>query len=292
MNINHPHHRIIHSPEEISTNCSPLLSPDLQQDIQGKEIVQDGLVLEPAIFTLYKQHIINQLVQKEQREGRLSYHNTHHALDVYESVEELLMIKKLLGERKIIQEGTFPPYEEQILYFAALFHDWVSDEKESAIAFDRFLRERHFSLYQRILGQGLIMGTTYPRKNLPRKEDKERDYTPQTDMEKILAIADLSGYKRTWEEWIDESLRVLQEGSTRPKTLLEWLKNQFAFLQYVLSRQTPESLVAWGLQLDEKTRKVHILIDLLEHNDQDPEVEQLLRDVQGKIKPFLQHTTW
>jgi len=51
MNINHPHHRIIHSPEEISTNCSPLLSPDLQQDIQGKEIVQDGLVLEPAIFT-------------------------------------------------------------------------------------------------------------------------------------------------------------------------------------------------------------------------------------------------
>jgi len=202
------------------------------------------------------------------------------------------MIKKLLGERKIIQEGTFPPYEEQILYFAALFHDWVSDEKESAIAFDRFLRKRHFSLYQRILGQGLIMGTTYPRKNLPRKEDKERDYTPQTDMEKILAIEDLSGYKRTWEEWIDESLRVLQEGSTRPKTLLEWLKNQFAFLQYVLSRQTPESLVAWGLQLDEKTRKVHILIDLLEHNDQDPEVEQLLRDVQGKIKPFLQHTTW
>jgi hypothetical protein len=110
-------------------------------------------------------------------------------------------------------------------------------------------------------------------------------------MEKILAIADLSGYKRTWEEWIDDSLRVLQEG-TRPKTLLEWLKNQFAFLQYVLSRQTPESLVAWGLQLDEKTRKVHILIDLLEHNDQDPEVEQLLRDVQGEIKPFLQHTTW
>jgi hypothetical protein len=239
---------------------------------------------------MYRRHIIAQLVQKEKQEGRHSYHNINHALAVYGGVEELLTIKKMLGERRIIQESSFAPYEEQVLYLAALFHDWVSDEKESAIAFDRFLREKHFSLYQRILGQGLIMGTTYPRRNSTQNNRKEqRDYTPQTDMEKILAIADLSGYKLSWEEWIDESGRVLQEGTARPKTLIEWMRNQMLFLEYVINRQTPESLVYWGLQLDEKKKKLSLLVDIIERGlaIEDPVLQQAMHAIREKIEPLL-----
>ena len=157
MKIEGTHHRI-GSPEEISRNCSPILSPDLMSDMQGKEIVQNGIILSNSVFSMYRRHIIAELLKKEKQEGRRSYHNTAHALDVYRGVEELLSIKKLLGERHIIQESSFPPYEELVLYLAALFHDWERDEKESALVFDRFLRGKKFSLYQRILGQGLIMG--------------------------------------------------------------------------------------------------------------------------------------
>ena len=155
MKINSPHH-IIATPEDISKNCSPVLSPDLQADMKGKDIIQNGVVLSNPVFAMYKRQIIAVLLQKEQQEGKRSYHNTTHALDVYGGVEELLTIKRMLGERGIIQESSFAPYEEQVLYFSALFHDWVRDEKESALAFDQFLKEKGFSLYQRILGQSLI----------------------------------------------------------------------------------------------------------------------------------------
>jgi hypothetical protein len=108
-------------------------------------------------------------------------------------------------------------------------------------------------------------------------------------MEKILAIADLSGYKLSWEEWIDESGRVLQEGTARPKTLIEWMRNQMLFLEYVINRQTPESLVYWGLQLDEKKKKLSLLVDIIERGlaIEDPVLQQAMHAIREKIEPLL-----
>lgn len=244
----------------------------LYQDIQevGGFSIHDNKVFAEDKLAGMEQEIRDRLVAYDQKHPN-AYHNSLHAESVLQRVKELIGLAQL------------SEYEAQTIRVSALFHDaehsgaalrqdgWTNEEA-AALAADQYLKDKGFSLYQRLLARGHIIGTRFP------------DGTPFTPGERLLAIADVGGFKDSWAEGVQESARVLQEVSPqkRQQSLTDWLAGRKMFLQHVRLRMTPEAERLWGERFEERVR----IVDRLIADNNAPEMDVVRKEIGPLLRPL------
>ena len=72
---------------------------------------------------------------------------------------------------------------------------------------------------------------------LPKgKQHYFRSYEPETDLQKLLALADVSGFTKGWPGWVDEGLCLLEESPQRALFDIDaWLMYEEGFVDFYLS---------------------------------------------------------
>jgi hypothetical protein len=263
---------ILKDPAEISENAKKIISSDLREDIKtlGIDKSQDK-EFDMVIFKDIKNEVIGKL--KEIDSVRKNpYHNAEHAIEV-------------LGRaRKLMEKIILPLSRRQIVELSALFHDYdhcgrthrfepdgLSNEEYACLHADKYAKSIGFSVHQRILVQGLIIGTTFGNPQIG----------PKTELEKLLAIADVGGFEKSFEKWIEDSANVLKEVpiEKRPASAVEWLNNALNFINWIKERITPEAQKYWGKGLEEKEKIISQLI-------QSPEGENM-NIINSKVLPLI-----
>lgn len=239
---------------QLTPNATHIVANQLVSDLNkyGLSDKDDDHVIPVRELQSIRREILAKI--KEFDRGRkLAYHNVNHTRSVYTRVGQLLKKAKLSQS------------DNQLLKFAALFHDLIHGpkngkhlqddltfEEQSAIEADFYGEKIGLSTRQRVVLYGLIISTTFSNPNI----------RPFTKMEKNLVIADLGGFNHSCQAWLLESWQVTQEipQELRPTSLQNWLSEQNKFLEYVRERLTPEALeLSWELALDNKFQLVDLL---------------------------------
>ena len=172
------------------------------------------------------------------------FHNEHHTLEVARRAYDMAM-----------NTGRFSLNELRLLYLAGLYHDFdhagvtyrqlVKDEKFSneevaAIAFDEFLGQ-HLSIQQRIIGQGLIVSSSFGQLGCVKlpKPELERNYQPWTEMEWILHLADISSVDCSFAKFLEHGQDLIaemrQHNVACPKCWSEFIRFEDGFVRYFLA---------------------------------------------------------
>jgi len=205
---------------------------------------------------------------------RLPYHNSFHTRDVLNRIDLLAQAAQIKAE------------DHLLLRLAALFHDYIhgrknssdnipkSYEYRSALAADKFLKAKGFSLVQRTIVAALIRSTTF---NHP-------DIVPRTHLEKLLVSADLGGFLQPASIWIQESVNVTLElpPSKRPKNLQAWIKNQQIFLMST-QKKLPSLVRSLGWLKELRHKKV-LLKNLSNSKKDDLELRNLRKLIITSLK--------
>lgn len=66
------------------------------------------------------------------------------------------------------------------------------------------------------------------------QQNLKRDYAPKTPIQKLLALADVGGFRKGWDEWVNESLRLVEEQGSVPEDVDAWLKTREGFTIYYI----------------------------------------------------------
>lgn len=181
------------------------------------------------------------------------YHNEQHSAEVAQRMEDLLSNLK--------NPDSVAPREKQLLIEAAWRHDddhagntyrqlargatgtsmsneeWsvllgIEDMRELLSATDIDFLESH------ILATSFGQNSAALQKAFPNDPDLQknlkRDYTPSTPTQKLLALADVGGFRKGWDEWADESLRLVEEQGSVPEDINAWLKTREGFTAYYI----------------------------------------------------------
>ncbi|GEM_PF-1888108 len=176
------------------------------------------------------------------------YHNRRHTEEVIERVSVLASHAQPRLETE----------ETDLLKLAALFHDYghsgrtirqtslsasrpdLSNE-EFAAEEARVRLSKDLTAEQLEVVKNLILATSFGQADA--KSVYYRPYQPKTLLEKLLALADIGGFQKPFEEWVEESFRVLQEAdpATIPPTFERWLETRYGFLNYCLAKVTEVS---------------------------------------------------
>ncbi|MDO8648216.1 MAG: HD domain-containing protein [Candidatus Peregrinibacteria bacterium] len=231
------------------------------------------------------------LVDIERDAAELSYHNDQHTREVIARVKNLASHSKL------------SPQQQKLLVLAALFHDYghagqtirqtspkkdihgedLSNEEFAA----RKAREKlgaSLSVGQIIRLQEMILRTSFGQN--VQGSPHYRDYAPKEDQDTLLALADVGAFmEKSFEQWVEESLRVLVESAALPQDFAAWKKNRTGFLGgYVRSK-----LEAVKHQLDEKyyqelAEKLNAMIQKI-----DTELESTVVNLGGSVVGGLLH---
>ena len=206
------------------------------------------------------------------------YHNADHTREVLDRTKEILAF-----------EPEIPAPEAQAAQFAALFHDFrhtgktlrqapdgLSNEQLASIIADHHAKAKGFSLSQRVLSRGIILGTTFGNPSIK----------PETRLERIVAMADIGGFRKPWDDWVEESARVLQEAdpATRPKDLAAWLKGRKGFLTGFIRPRLealPPAKQAWEKELKDKED----IVDRLIAGDTGPDLEAVRKHIEPLLQP-------
>lgn len=267
------------SPKEITANASTIASYELRE--ATKNGVDTSLKHELTRGELDR--VINRSIARQRRldaKKRNPFHNADHELMVVENGIELA------------ERGGVANWLAQTMHIGHAMHDfrhpgfvrpvvddkWTNEEY-SAVACNAVMTACGFSPYQRVLGYGGIIGTTFRPDN---------SIKPETDFETLFAVADLgvSISRRTYEEWIRTSAGVTAEltPEKRVKSIQEWIRNsELWFFEFVKSnRWHGIAEQAWGNMY---RQKVGILHDLLRDERSHPKVMELIRE---HVEPLLQ----
>jgi hypothetical protein len=198
-----------------------------------------------------------------------SYHNRQHAEEVAQNTQEFL---KNLADPNILTEK-----QKTLLVEAALRHDdghFGNTYRQDIIGGDMSNEEYAVSLLRKDFEGQLdeeslafmeenILATSFGQNNLDKlpenKKGYYRTYSPETDSQKLLAFADVSGFTKGWNAWADESMRLLEESpSNTPKDIDAWITNREGFVNYYISELlsdlngtlTPEYIAELNKKLD------------------------------------------
>ena len=173
-----------------------------------------------------KERILNLL--DEQLPGDLTYHGTHHTLDVLDVCNAY------------IERGSIEERDALLLRTGVLFHDFGftrsfdDHERNGVILAERVLPDFGFSPEEIKIVEGLIMSTKIPQK-------------PETELEKIICDADLDYLGR--DDYYPISNTLFQELKSlgKIKTQAEWNALQVGFLEahkyhtsYAIENRQPE----------------------------------------------------
>jgi len=164
----------------------------------------------------------------EQLPGDLTYHGTHHTLDVLDVCNAY------------IERGSIEERDALLLRTGVLFHDFGftrsfdDHERNGAILAEKVLPDYGFSPEEIKIVEGLIMSTKIPQK-------------PETELEKIICDADLDYLGR--DDYYPISNTLFQELKSlgKIKTQAEWNALQVGFLEahkyhtsYAIENRQPE----------------------------------------------------
>ena len=164
----------------------------------------------------------------EQLPGDLTYHGTHHTLDVLDVCNAY------------IERGSIEERDALLLRTGVLFHDFgftrsfEDHERNGVILAGRVLPDFGFSPEEIKIVEGLIMSTKIPQK-------------PETELEKIICDADLDYLGR--DDYYPISNTLFQELKSlgKIKTQAEWNALQVGFLEahkyhtsYAIENRQPE----------------------------------------------------
>ncbi|PJE75690.1 hypothetical protein COV04_03775 [Candidatus Uhrbacteria bacterium CG10_big_fil_rev_8_21_14_0_10_48_11] len=278
-------------PEEITPNARTIVAPRLREAIEREGIVAGGKTFSEEEIDAMKEELF--ALQASADEGHKNpYHNEGHGRDVDKRFETLLATFDLPNWQRAAYRlipATHDLYHSGEMKRVA--DDGLSNEEIAAVAGDGFAEEKGFSPYQRAILYGGNIGSTFGNPEVH----------PETTIEKVFALADVGGFTKTWDDWIEESGNVLAEQSaekhiTSPK---EWLNSQQAFIEYcegLLDDVRKETLgnnrmitvlSNWGRHLEEKKRTVETLLGLAAKEDGSETKHQRWSAVKEYILPFL-----
>ena len=192
----------------------PVISPALQEACSNEVLWNEAdRQLPREVLTNTASQILAEIKAQS-----LQYHNHLHTIDVIERAA-------VLSSALLVSPA---PLDRQMLQIAALMHDYghagkpkrqqtpgvdrpdLSNEEYAALKADEIFAA-HISVQQRLLLQRLILATTYYDSN---EEQKVSPYRPLSDLEKVLALADLGTFDRGFKNWFRDSLLVLAENSS------------------------------------------------------------------------------
>ena len=173
-----------------------------------------------------KERILNLL--KEQLPEDLTYHGTHHTLDVLQVCDAY------------IERGSIKERDALLLRTGVLFHDFgfthsfEDHERNGAILAEKVLPDFGFGPEDIKTVEGLIMATKIPQK-------------PETELEKIICDADLDYLGRDDYYPISDTLFQELKSLGKLETEAEWNDLQIRFLEahryhteYALENRQPE----------------------------------------------------
>ncbi|MFH0874048.1 MAG: hypothetical protein V1846_04410 [Candidatus Komeilibacteria bacterium] len=171
------------------------------------------------------------------------YHNKQHAEEVQANVKKFL---DNLSDNTLLTEK-----EKAMLLECALRHDdGHSGNTYRQDTLDDGLSNEEYAV--KLLGEdthGLlpdddlrfmrdnILATSFGQSDKAKLPDNKktyyRDYGPKTPAQKLLALADVSGFIKGWDGWIDESMRLLEESpQNSPANMTDWIVNRHGFIKY------------------------------------------------------------
>lgn len=242
--------------ERISPNARDIKIPRLKDAIQREGLEGPAKILSELELKDALEKVFARQKGEFEKEHSNFYHNADHLKEVVSRTDNLL--SQLQG---------IEPGARQLMLIAAAFHDFghpgkskrdepdgFSSEEYSAQFADQFAETLGLSVRQRVELYGLIIGTTFGSKNIK----------PETRNEKLLAIADIGGFTKKWDEWVIESADVLMEedDASWPKDVKEWLEKRLLFIKHIQTRldELPDVKALWQVHLDDKRTTVEALI--------------------------------
>jgi hypothetical protein len=225
---------------------------------------------EDAIMALKIDVLVLKVLQ-EMRSLDNEYHNDEH-------VSQVMVRSDQIGTH-VIPELSDQEHED--LMVAALFHDaghcGQTDRKtctrdvprkdltneEYSVVLMREALQNHLPESRLARIEGMILSTTFGQTPHP--------HPATTKLEKILVLADVGGFLKPFDEWVRESLLVLEEAipSGVPADFAAWKKTRIGFLDgYVrglLTQILPLVDADYGTglkaKLDETVALVHSDLD-------------------------------
>jgi hypothetical protein len=210
-------------------------SPSIDASYENLKKLTD--ILDDAREKLYKRL----------QESKNAYHNLQHSQEVSQTL-------KIFLDHLATNTAPINKKEKLLLLECALRHDdghSGSTYRQDIAGGDLSNEEYAVKLLKQDLEQYLsaedikfmenhILATSFGQNNkdtLP--EDKQsyyRQYKPETDSQKLLALADVSGFIKGWDEWANQGFRLLEESpQNTPPNIDTWIINGENFLNYYVS---------------------------------------------------------
>ncbi|NOY14827.1 MAG: hypothetical protein GXP43_01265 [bacterium] len=208
--------------------------------------------------------LVEKLLSHKDKQIPLVYHNKAHTLNVLDRLNLLLKIHRLTNDQT-----------RSLLRLAALFHDFsphtynpnplVLAEFIAATEADLFARRINLSLTDRLFIQEAILSTRF-------------DTKPLLFEGLLLHAADLAGFIKPWEGWLQESSSLIQEMSPHLKlrNLSDWQTFSLNFLHRAYPRIQSVIPPAWQ-------KAWHQTVD----NVKNPTQPRLLPALKKHIIPLL-----
>ena len=199
---------------------------------------EEGLMLSDADYQMIREKI---LVAIEQDCSENFYHKRPHT----EEVEARFL--------RLAKEANLSPAASQLGGITALLHDYghvgrtirqettrsvarkdISNEEFSAIAADDLLGSRNLTHKQIVAVQVGILGTSFGQTEGPYA----RPYKPLSSMDKLLAFADIAGFTKGFEGWMDESMDVYREMPIKnlPQDFDALIRGRNGFIGYLQTK--------------------------------------------------------
>eukprot|EP01129_Flabellula_baltica_P012574 TRINITY_DN5687_c0_g2_i1.p1 TRINITY_DN5687_c0_g2~~TRINITY_DN5687_c0_g2_i1.p1 ORF type:complete len:285 (+),score=62.73 TRINITY_DN5687_c0_g2_i1:594-1448(+) len=184
------------------------------------------------------------------------YHDIKHSNEVKERVSILLDNLKdmsIFSEREtdLIKEAALRHDDDHVgnSYRQIIVGGELSNEEASAARAIDELRDVA-TLEELLFVEDLILATTFGQseKELNHKfpEDEElrkkllRTYHPNTDAQKLLALADIGGFMSGFESWIADGFSLFIEAGSYPDTIEQWINTRIGFAQgHILNECIP-----------------------------------------------------
>ena len=175
-----------------------------------------------------------------------SYHNKQHAKEVVQATQSLLsnlVNPDLLSdtEKLLLVECAWRHDDGHSgsTYRQEMVNDGLSNEEYAEALLEQDLQGRLDEESLQFMKDNILaisFGQDDAFKLPAGKQHYFRSYKPKTDWQKLLALADVSGFTKGWDGWVDEGWRLLEES---PQSALfdidAWLAYEEEFVNFYIS---------------------------------------------------------
>lgn len=175
------------------------------------------------------------------------YHNKQHAEDVATNLQTLLAnlentnlfsdkIKLLLVECALRHDDGHSgnTFRQDVFSDDDLISDDLSNEEYAVILLEEDFRGK-LNIEDINFMVAHILATSFGQNDISKfpknKEHYYRSYEPKTDSQKLLALADVMGFNKGWDKWVEDSFCLYEESKQSvPDNVDEWIKRQKNFV--------------------------------------------------------------